>query len=122
MNQFEKIDPKAYDTNYNIYKISPSVLELAQLTLNNKHQFSNKHSFVVDFAKYKDLECCFAELGIDIKPLLADICVYTTYNKIKCVNTKQSHKKDKAVPSCLMVVLKRTNRKGLPTIGDIFFN
>ena len=122
MSSFEKVDRDAYDTNFNIYMISPSVTSLAQLTLQYKDQFKRKKSYVINQEKYKDLECCFAELSIDINPLLDDICLFTRYTKPKCVNIKQPRHKDTPIPSRLMVVLKRPKRKGLPTIGDIFFN
>jgi hypothetical protein len=122
MSSFEKVEREAYDTNFNIYQLTPAVLELAQLTLDYKDLFKLKKSFVIDNAKYKDLECCFSELGINIKPLLDDITLFTRYTKSKCVNVKQPRNKDTSIPSRLTVVLKRPKRKGLIiTQGDIFF-
>lgn len=121
MSSFEKVDTKAYDSNFNIYRITPAVLQLAQLTVKYRKQFKKQHSFVIDFASYKDLECCFRELGININNLLDDFCVHTRYTKTHCVNRKQSRNKNSPIPSKLMVVLKRPKRKDIPTRGDIFF-
>jgi len=122
MSSFEKVDSLAYDSNFNIYRMTPIVLQLAQMTISYRKQFKKRKSFVVEFTTYKDLECCFRELGIDINRLLDDICIYTRYTKTQCVNRKQSRGKHSAIPSRLMVVLKTPKRGDIPTRGDIFFN
>ena len=72
--------------------------------------------------KYKDLECCFSELGIDINPILDKFVISGRYRKYQCVNKKLSKLKESSIPSKLMIVLKRPIKKGIQTQGDIFFN
>ena len=122
MSSLEQVDPDAYDTNFNIYRVNESVLQLAKLVLVYKDQFTCNKGFVIDYASYKDLDCCFKDIGIDISKLLDKINLWTRYSKTKCVNKKLPRSKNYSIPSRLMIILKRTKRNAMPTKGDIFFN
>ena len=102
--------------------MNESVLELCNITFAYKDKFNYKKSFVIDSTKYKDLECCFNEIGIDINPILNKFVVLTRHTKQKCINKKLSKKKDYSIPSKLMIIPRRPTNNKLPTKGDIFFN
>ena len=116
----EKIDNKAYDSDFSLYQMNEYLLEFIQLVLKYKDQFDENKSFVIDSAKYKDLECCFSDLGIDVKPLINKFVIVNRYHKLKCANLKLSKKKDYSIPSSLMIILKRPVKYSLQTRGDIF--
>uniref|UniRef100_A0A6C0AYQ4 Uncharacterized protein n=1 Tax=viral metagenome TaxID=1070528 RepID=A0A6C0AYQ4_9ZZZZ len=121
IGSFEKIEKDAYDSNYSLYSMNEYLLQLIQLVLRYKEQFNYSKSYVIDSAQYKDIECAFQDLGIDVTPLLNKIVVFNRYpDKPKCVNRKISKKKDQSIPSKLMIVLKRPIRTDLHTKADIF--
>ena len=102
--------------------LNENVLQLAKLVLTYKDHFNHNKSFVIDYSLYKDLECCFNDLGIDISKLLDTINLWTRYSKTKCVNKKLPRSKNYSIPSRLMIVLKNPKRNAMPSKGDIFFN
>ena len=109
-----------YKTDFVIYEMNKSLLDLVSLTLKYKNYFDYKKSFVIDFNYYKDLKCCFADIGIDINPLLNNIVKYQRYNHSKCVNKKISKNANKAASSQLMIILKKTVKNGIKTQSDLF--
>jgi len=121
LGSLEKIDPNAYDSAFCLYHLNEAVLQLVELTLLNKDRFNYRKSYTIDSNKYKDLECSFMELGIDIKPLLNKIVEYTRYTKTDCRNRKISKKKETSTGSNLTIILKRHIRTKLTTTADIFF-
>jgi len=116
----EKVDKDAYDTDFSVYKMNEYLLEFIQLTLKYKDQFNYSKSYVIDSAQYKDLECSFNDIGIDVTSLLNKFVLFNRYQKQNCRNRKISKKKDSSAPSKLMIVLKRPIRTNLGTKSDIF--
>ena len=120
IGSLEKVEQNAYDSNFSLYSMNDSLLELVNLILQFKNQFNYKKSYVIDSAQYKDLECSFKELNINITPLLNKIVVFNRYPNKTCGNRKLSKKKDYSIPSKLMIILKRPIRTDLHTKADIF--
>jgi len=120
LGSLEKLDKEAYDSDFSLYIMNEAVKELVNLTLNYKHQFNNHRSYVIDSSYYKDLECCFSDLNLDIRPLLKQFVVFNRYHKTKCQNRKVSKKKNVSVPSQLMIILKRPIKDHLKTKADVF--
>lgn len=120
IGSLEKVDTEAYDTNYSLYEMNEHFLTFVNLTLNYKCQFNYNKSYVIDSAKYKDIECCFKELCINVTPLLNKFVLFNRYHKTKCGNRKLNKKKDYSIPSKLMIVMKRPIKTNLPTKADIF--
>ena len=120
IGSLEKVHPEAYDSNFSLYVINDSLLELVNLVLQFKNQFNYSKSYVIESSQYKDIECSFKELNINIKFLLNKIVVFNRYPHKKCVNRKVSKKKQYAIPSNFMVILKRPMRTNLQTKADIF--
>ena len=109
-----------YITNYSVYELNNSLLELAKLTLKYKDQFITKKNVIIESYYYKDLECCFKDLNIDIKPLIDKFVLFTRFPTNKCYNTRKSKKANKSYPSSLSIITKRPVKGGLPAFGDIF--
>ena len=120
MGNKEKTDHDAYDSDYSLYNMNEHLLEFIQLTLQFKDQFDYRKSFVIDYSYYKDLECSFKELGMNVTGLLNKFVLFNRFRKQKCVNRKLNKKKDYSIPSKLMIVLKRPIRTDLGTNADIF--
>lgn len=120
LGSLEKIDHNAYDSNFCLYNLNETVLELVQLTMKYKYQFNYSKSYTNDYSQYKDLECAFKYIGINIKPLLDKIVVFSRYTKTNCRNRKVPKKKESSIPSSLTVILKRPIRTNVPTSADIF--
>jgi hypothetical protein len=116
----EKSDDQAYDSNFSLYSMNEHLLKLIDLVLQFKNRFDYRKSFVIDYSYYKDIECLFKELAMDINGLLDKIVVFNRYQKQKCINRKLHKKKDYSIPSKLMIVLKRPIRTDLGTSADIF--
>ncbi len=120
IGSLEKIDQAAYDSNFCLYILNEYLLELVKITLQYKNQFNYSKSYTIDSSKYKDLECSFKELGINIRPLLDKFVLFTRYHKTTCQNRKVSKKKEESIPSSLTVVLKRPVFTDITTQADIF--
>jgi len=120
IGSLEKVDNEAYDTNYSVYEMNKYLLEFIELVKTYKDQFNYRKSYVVDYSYYKDLECSFEEIGINVSPLLNKFVLFNRYPHKQCKNRKLNKKKDYSIPSKLMIVLKRPIRINLGTKGDIF--
>jgi hypothetical protein len=112
---------KGFISNYCLYHLNESLLELIQLTLDNLQNFNSKKGVVIENGYYKDLECTFKELNISIKPLLEKCIKYQRFDTKRCYIAKKSKKANKSYPSSLMVILRSPVRKGPPTLGSIFY-
>ena len=110
----------AYNTDFSVYIMNESVLECAKLVLMYKDQFNYSKSYVIDSAYYKDIECCFEELGIDISSVVNKFVIINRFHKKNCRNRKISIKKNESNPSKCMVVLKRPIKTDVHTKADIF--
>ena len=120
IGSLEKTDHKSYDSNFTVYQMNEALFDFIQLVLQFKGQFNYSKSFVIDSAYYKDIECCFEELGINIIPLLNKFVLFNRYPKKKCGNHKLNKKKQSSIPSKLMIILKRPIHTDLKTKADIF--
>jgi len=120
MGSLEKVDPEAYDSNFSVYQMNEYVLEFIQLVLAYKSQFNYQKSYVIDYSYYKDLECSFKDIGINVTPLLNKFVLFNRYPHINCKNHKLAKKKDYSIPSKLMIVLKRPIHTDVETKADIF--
>jgi hypothetical protein len=109
-----------YITNYCIYSINKYLLELIKLTLKYKDSFTIKKNYLIENCYYKDLECAFKDLGINIKGLLDKFVIYSRFKSNKCYSVKKSKKANKSYPSSLSILTKRPIKCGPPTTGDLF--
>lgn len=92
-------------TNYVLYNLNKYFDNLVSLTLKYKDQFKSK-SYVIDKVYYKDLECCFKDLGIDIRDILGKIIEYQRFKVHKCHSVKKSSKASKSYPSSMFIILR----------------
>jgi len=122
MGSLEKTDTEAYDSALSLYEMNDYLLEFINLTLQFKDQFDYSKSYVIDASQYKDLECAFNELGINVTPLMDKFVILNKYHKQTCKNRKLSKKKNYSIPSKCMIILKRPIRTDLGTKGDIFLS
>lgn len=109
-------------TNYSIYEMNNSLLQLIRLTLNYKDSFTKKKNVIIENYYYKDLECAFKEIGIDIKKLLEAFVLFCRFKTNKCYTVKKKKSASKSYPSNLSIITKRPINCGLPTYGDIFLS
>jgi hypothetical protein len=111
-----------YITDFVLYEMNKNILKIAEITLKSKHLFDYHKSYVIDYSYYKDLNCSFKEIGINIEPLLNKTVKYQRYNQTKCINHKIYLNKDnESSGSKLIVVVKNPIKNGLPTQSDKFF-
>ena len=122
IEEFIKIEQqKKSDTvsSINLYHINNHLGEFIKMVKFYKDQFKTSKSYVIDKTYYKDLECAFKEIGIDIKFLLKSFIVYQRLHKDHCINRIRSKKSNKSNPSSLMIVL-RNPKPGIPSLSDIW--
>jgi len=120
MRSLEKTDNEAYDSYLSLYEMNDSLLEFINLTLRFKDQFDYSKSYVIDSSQYKDLECAFKDIGMNVTSLMDKFVIFNRYHKQSCKNRKLSKKTNHSIPSKCMIVLKRPIRTDLGTKGDIF--
>jgi hypothetical protein len=118
--QNEKKIPNTVISNFLVYEINYYVPIIATLTILYKKYF--KGNYVIDKKYYKDLSCCFKNIGINIKPLLNKVIKYQRFSTI-CRNRKSGKKSKKSIPSGLIIISRRPIKHNtLPTASDIFFH
>jgi len=111
---------ESYVTDYVLYHINVHVIDkLVELTIKCKEYFNLKDSYIIDAGYYKDLECEFKDLGIDVSKLINKIVLSSRYPESICNSHKRSKRSNTSVPSRLMVVLKKP-KKDIPTMADRF--
>ena len=117
--QTEQKNKKDTVSSINLYQMNETVPDFVNMVMKYKDSFKAKKSFVIDKTYYKDLECAFKELGINILPILQKFVIYQRLHKDHCINRIRSKMSNKSNPSNLMIVLKNPIRD-ISSLSDIW--
>ena len=120
MISLENNNKDNFITDYALYHLNDYFTQLVNLTLKFKDQFKSK-SYIIDKIYYKDLECVFRDLNIDIKEVLSKIVWFIRFKVKKCHSVKKSKKANKSNPSAMSIILKNPIKGSLVPAGSIFY-
>jgi hypothetical protein len=101
---------KNFITNYVLYNLNEYLNVLIKLVNIHFFQFKSSKSYVIDKVYYKDLECCFKDIGINIKPILQKVVIFQRFKTKNCYNIKKSVKANKSYPSSMFIILRDYTR------------
>jgi hypothetical protein len=110
---------KSFPSAFVMYHLNETFLTFLYLVMYFKHLFGKLTNYVIDKKYYKDLECCFKELGFDISVILKEIIIYKRFIRKSCRNKVIKKDADYSSPSGMMIVTKRPN-KNIITESDCF--
>ena len=110
---------KSFPSAFILYHLNETLLQFFYMVMYFKHLFKSLTNYVIDKKYYKDIECCFKELGFDISGILKEIIIYQRYPRQICRNKTLPKNADYSIPSRIMIVTKRPC-KNITTDSDCF--